>query len=218
MSKPIIDCLLWDVDGTLTDTTALIAEALDVVYQKYYNKQISYEERRALIGTPLKKQIRIFGEPEEFGTNEAAVMADFIHHYETQKHREKILEPVIAILIEGKQRGFPTALITSKNREELANTLPRLGIAEVIDIAVTADDVLRPKPAPEGLLKALAHVGCVSERAVYIGDTLHDMRAAKSAGVAGIGVTWGAATYEMMHAESPAYICESPEALRDLLF
>ena len=61
-------CLLWDVDGTLTDTTALIAEALEHVYVRFYGRTLPYEERCALIGTPLKKQIRVFGEPQAFGT------------------------------------------------------------------------------------------------------------------------------------------------------
>src|SRR5678815_5868392 len=112
--------LLWDVDGTLTDTTALIAESLDVIYRKYFGRSLPFEERRALIGIPLKKQIRVFGELEAFGIDESAIMDDFIAHYETQKQREKILYEVIAVLIEGKQRGFPTALVTSKNHEELA--------------------------------------------------------------------------------------------------
>src|ERR1043166_976771 len=110
MTKP--SALLWDVDGTLTDTTALIAESLDVIYRKYFGRSLPYDERRALIGIPLKKQVRIFGELEAVGIDEAAIMGDFIAYYETQKHRETIHQDVIAVLIEGKKRGFPTALVT----------------------------------------------------------------------------------------------------------
>ena len=212
------DCLLWDVDGTLTDTTSLIAESLDFTYQKHYKRTLPYEDLRALIGTPLKKQIRVFGEPESLGANSQDVMDDFISYYEQNKFRERILKPVIAILIEGKSRGLPTALVTSKNQEELQNTLPRLAIAEYVDFAVTADDVTHPKPDPEGLLKALRRFQVRPERAYYIGDTVHDMRAAKSAGVRGVGVTWGAASRTMLESEAPYHICDTPEQLRSLLF
>jgi HAD superfamily hydrolase (TIGR01549 family) len=220
MIEPL-PCLLWDVDGTMVDTTALIAAALDFIYQKYFQRTLSYDDRRALIGTPLKKQIRIFGDLEALGVDEQAITEDFILYYEKHRDEERILEAVTAILIEGKRRGLPTALVTSKNREELTNTLPRLGIADYVDVAITADDVTHPKPDPEGLFLAMQRLGIPIElapRAVYIGDTVHDMRAAKAANVRGIAVTWGAAPRASLEAESPAFLCDTPEQLLNLLF
>jgi pyrophosphatase PpaX len=216
-----LPCLLWDVDGTMVDTTSLIAAALDFIYQKYFHRTLPYDERRALIGTPLKKQIRVFGDLDTLGVNEAAITEDFIRYYEAHRDQERILESVTAILIEGKRRGLPTALVTSKNREELTNTLPRLGIANYVDVAITADDVSQPKPYPEGLLLALDRLGIPAEQApqaVYIGDTVHDMRAAKAAYVRGIAVIWGAAPRTSLIAEAPAFLCDTPEQLRHLLF
>lgn len=220
ISAPI-RALLWDIDGTLIDTTALIARSLDHIYQKFYGRSLPEEERRALIGTPLKKQIRIFGEPEAFGVQEEEITEEFIRFYEAHRSEERLLFEVIALLREGKRRGIPTGLVTSKNLEELANTLPRLGIAESIDVAVTADDVDHPKPSPEGMLLALSRLGIGQESArhvYYIGDTVHDMQAANAAGVRGIGVTWGAATQQRLERESPFAIVTSPHDLRRLLF
>lgn len=218
--SPPPSCLLWDVDGTLIDTTSLIVDALGYTYETFYKKNISREERRALIGTPLKSQIRIFGEPEEFGQDPEAVMEGFIRFYEQNREREQILMEVVEVLIEGKKRGFPTALITSKNIPELENTLPRLGIAPYVDSLVSADHVKLPKPHPEGIRLALAEIGRteVASEAVYIGDTTHDMQAAKGAGVRGIGVTWGAATPERLLEEAPTSLCHTATELRTLLF
>jgi HAD superfamily hydrolase (TIGR01549 family) len=212
--------LIWDVDGTLTDSTALIAEALDHIYLRFYHQETTFDERRALIGTPLKKQIRIFGEPEQFGTTEEEVFEAFIGCYEAGKHRERILDDVIAVLTAGSNLGIPTGLVTSKNREELANTLPRLGIEHAIGIAVTADDVAHPKPAPDGILLALSTLGIRAEHAhsaCYIGDTTHDMRAARDAGVRLIGVAWGAAGKDRLAAENPEFIADTPEELHQYL-
>ena len=205
----------------MTDSTALICDALDHIYLEFYGRSLPAIELRGLIGTPLRKQIRVFGEPQSFGVSEETVTDAFITYYEAQKSRERIWDDVIATLIEGKKRGAPTVLVTSKNREELANTLPRLGIADWIDGAVTADDVTNPKPDPEGLRRALKTLQIPAESAsetVYIGDTIHDMRAARDAGVQGIAVTWGAASREQMEAESPAFICDTVENLRMILF
>jgi HAD superfamily hydrolase (TIGR01549 family) len=202
----------------MVDTTTLIMDALDHIYRRYFQRTLPPNELRALIGTPLRSQIRIFGEPESFGLDEQTITEDFINFYESNRDRERILKEVTAVLIEGKQRGYPTSLVTSKNLEELANTLPRLGIAECVDFAITADDVTHPKPDPEGLLQALARLSIPSDQAVYIGDTIHDLRAARAAGVTAIGVTWGAATREQLAAEAPAHLCHTPEQLRCVLF
>lgn len=217
-SRPRLACLLWDVDGTLTDTTSLIAEALDHVFRKFYSRSLPFDDLRALIGTPLWKQIRVFGEPDTFGVSAETVMAEFIAFYEQQKFREKIFTDVIEILIEGKNRGLQTALVTSKNREELNNTLPRLQIADYIDMAITADDVINPKPDPEGVKLALSKFGALPHEAYYIGDTVHDMRAANGAGVPGIAVTWGAGPAAILERENPILLCRSAAQLRSFLF
>ena len=212
-----LECLLWDVDGTLTDSTSLITEALDYTYRKNYGRTLPEDALRALIGTPLRKQIRVFGEPEALGANAQTVMDDFIAHYERNKARERILAPVVELLIDGKRRGLRTALVTSKNHEELDNTLPRLGIADYVDFAVTADDVSNPKPDPEGLRLALVRFNAAPAAALYIGDTVHDMRAARAAGIPGVAVTWGAGSRPLLEEDSPAYICETPQELREVL-
>jgi pyrophosphatase PpaX len=191
------------------------------VYERFYGRTLPYDERRALIGIPLSKQIRVFGEPAALGVDEAEITEAFIRHYESQRERETILRPVIAVLIEGSMRGIPTALVTSKNDEELRNTLPRLGISEYIGAAITADAVSHPKPDPEGLRLALSRLGVPADRvaqAFYIGDTVHDMRAAAAAGMMGVGVTWGAAGRARLEIERPAHQCDTPHDLRAVLF
>lgn len=218
---PPPSCLLWDVDGTLIDTTTLIVDALGWTYETYFQRNIGRDERRAIIGTPLKSQIRIFGEPEEYGKDPQEVMDGFIRYYEENRHREQILTDVIQILIDGKSRGLRTALITSKNIPELENTLPRLGVAPYVDFIVSADHVKKPKPDPEGIRLAVAHFGLSLEEianSVYIGDTTHDMQAGNGGGARSIGVTWGAATVERLLAENPVAIANTPQELRRLLF
>jgi pyrophosphatase PpaX len=221
MLEPTPSCLLWDIDGTLIDTTKLIAAALDHIYNRFYHRTLSETELRALIGTPLKHQIRVFGEPEAFGTDENTVIRAFIEYYEAHRDQERILLPVISVLKEGKRRGFPTGLVTSKNRAEIANTLPRLNIADDVDVIITADDTPNPKPAPDGLLAALEclHIPLAQRPlAVYIGDTVHDVQAAQAAGIRSIAVTWGAAPRSLLEAQKPTALCDTPAALACLLF
>ena len=213
--------IAWDCDGTLIDTTALIVRSLDHIYNQFYGQTLPEPQLRFLIGTPLRTQLRIFGEPEEFGVSEATVSSEFIQFYEANREEERVLPAVTRLLILGAQRGWPTALVTSKNREELANTLPRLEIAEFLGTAVTADDVDRPKPAPDGLQLAMRRLHVPAVRAgacIYIGDTVHDMEAARAAGFRAVGVTWGAADAASLWDAGASTVCESAAELESSLF
>lgn len=207
------DGLLWDIDGTLIDTTSLIVSALDHTYRTFLGKTLPADEIRAIIGTPLSEQVRVFGDPRETGSDPLAMEAEFIRYYEANRHLERVIPEVVDMLITGKKAGITTALVTSKNNEEIANTLPRLGIESYVDLIVSADDVCLPKPDPEGILLALSTLKLDPSSTVFIGDTVHDMRAGRAAGVHCCAVAWGAAPRALLEAEQPEWICSTPRDL-----
>ena len=90
-----------------------------------------------------------------------------------------------------KERGFRLGIVTSKTRREYANEFPQFGVDKFFDVIVTADDTVEHKPCPEPLLKYLERAGANRERALYIGDSIHDLRAAKAAGVDFALAEWG---------------------------
>ncbi len=209
--------LLWDIDGTLIDTTDLIVAALDHAYRTFIGRTLPRDEIRALIGMPLKDQVRIFGELDQFGVDQAEMEGEFVRYYEERRHHERIIEPAVEVLRLGHRLGIPTALVTSKNHAEIRNTLPRLGIADFVDHVVTADDVARPKPDPESVVVATERCGVAPGEAVFIGDTVHDMQAGEGAGVRRCAVTWGAAPRPVLLAEQPELVCDDPERLAAVL-
>ncbi|HEX5322867.1 MAG TPA: HAD family hydrolase [Capsulimonadaceae bacterium] len=211
---------LWDIDGTLIDTTALIVDALDVTFRKYIGTSLPPDELRALIGVPLDAQMRALGDPAEFGTSVEEMAATAIVEYEKRRSQEHIIDEALLALIYAKRRGVKTALVTSKNDVELTNTLPRLGISAYCDIIISADRVAPDfKPHPRGVLLALELLGVSNPSdAVYIGDSVHDMRAAHGAGVRSAAVLWGAAPASALRAEKPNWLIENPEELIPTLF
>ena len=214
-------CFLWDVDGTILDTASLIAETQNYAFLKYFGRTLSPEENRALNGLPVKQLIRHFGPLESFGVDEEEIIRDIVTYYRANNHRETPLEEVIMLVREGKRRAIPTAVVTSKKREELNDTLERLRLSPYLDCQITSDDVTRGKPDPEGIFQALAHLAIPTDQlahVVFIGDTVYDMQAAHAAGIKAIAVTWGAASKEALLAEEPAYLCQTPADLRRVLF
>ena len=213
----MITTILWDIDGTLIDTTSLIVSALNHVYQKYNHQSVPEAEIRAIIGTPLSSQVQYLGDPSDFGTTIEEMESEFIHYYESNRDQERIIHEITALLILGKNSEKNTALITSKNLAEIANTLPRLGILQYVDLIVSADDVKTPKPDPEGVLKAVAHFNAEPSQTIFIGDTVHDIRAGKSGGIVACGVTWGAGIAAKLLDVGADFVVSTSGDLSDIL-
>ena len=85
-------------------------------------------------------------------------------------------------------------------------------------MVISADDVVNPKPSPEGIIKAMKILGiCDAEHVCYIGDTTHDMEAARDACVIGIGVTWGAGNALRLRECGAKFVVNTADELRALL-
>ncbi|HEY3328669.1 MAG TPA: HAD hydrolase-like protein [Capsulimonadaceae bacterium] len=212
MSRHEYKAILWDVDGTLIDTTALIVGVLGNMFHHFTGEEVPHEELRGLIGIPLAEQVAYLGSPDKFGTTTEEMVAYAVRGYERGRDLERVIPEAIAALIELKRRGMLTALVTSKNDVELANTLPRLGISAYCDVIVGADQVAPNfKPHPRPVLLALDKLGITHrDSALFIGDSAHDMQSGHAAGVHIAAVTWGAATEEMLLRETPELIFTKP--------
>ncbi|MGC8669505.1 MAG: HAD family hydrolase [Chthonomonadales bacterium] len=219
--KPVLPApswaFLWDIDGTLIDTTDLIVGGLQHAYRTFLHRNVPPEAIRGIIGIPLAQQVRILGDPELYGVEAAAMEREFIRWYEAHKDQERIIPEAVAALKAGRCAGHPTAVVTSKNRAEIANTLPRLAIEPWVDVIVSAEDVPRPKPHPDPILAALKALSIPASQAIYIGDTVHDAQAARAAGVAFCAVAWGAAGKDLLLNEDPDLLCEDPSSLAEVL-
>ena len=215
MEEPPLEVVLWDVDGTLIDTTALIVSALEETFRQYTGTSVPAEELRSLIGIPVEKQMTHLGDPARFGTSAHEMAETLIRNYERRRELEHPIPEALDALIYFKRQGMRTALVTSKNDEELANTLPRLGISAYCDEIISADRVAPYyKPHPRPVLLALELLGVESpRRAVFIGDSVHDMRSGTQAGVRTAAVLWGAATEAMLRAECPDYVIARPDEI-----
>jgi HAD superfamily hydrolase (TIGR01509 family) len=87
--------------------------------------------------------------------------------------------------------GVPQALVTSGNRERVERDLATLGVAAHFQTLVCKEDVAARKPHPEGLLTALARLGCAAEDAVYVGDSPEDVAMARAAAVHAVAIPGG---------------------------
>lgn len=98
--------------------------------------------------------------------------------------------------IEGS--GLRAGVVSSNSREVVRAVLERQGVAEHFAVIVGREDVRLPKPAPEGLLLACERLGVAPGEAVYAGDNVADIEAARDAGMPACGVRGGDSSEETL--------------------
>jgi pyrophosphatase PpaX len=118
------------------------------------------------------------------------------------------------VLMALRQRGYRISVVTSKSRELGLRGLKLCSIDGLIDSAVFLEDTAVHKPRPEPILAALEKLSEVAEAAAYVGDSHHDIVAARAAGVRSVAAFWGPATRLSLERERPDFCAES---ITDLL-
>jgi HAD superfamily hydrolase (TIGR01509 family) len=180
--------LLFDIDGTLTDTDALHLEAFNQVLgphghvfdharftkelQGFSNASIS---ERFLAGQPPERQAIIMGEKEQaFRTLVAG--------------RIQPLPGLMALLALADRANVPMVAVTNAPRLNAEMLLSGLGIAERFKVLVIGDELPHGKPHPMPYLEGLRAVSATADAPLAFEDSRSGVRSASSAGIATVGI------------------------------
>ncbi|MBI3194868.1 MAG: HAD family hydrolase [Ignavibacteriae bacterium] len=180
-------CIIFDLDGTLTQTNELIFATFNHVTEKYVGKVFSPKEITGMFGPPEEIAIeRIVGKER---VDEALV--DFFKFYEAHHQRmANAYHGVQDILEYLKEQGILLAIFTGKGRRSTLITLNALGIKHYFDLIVTGTDVVEHKPSSEGIKNVLSTFGLETNEVLMVGDAVNDIKAAHEAGVQVAAVVW----------------------------
>jgi phosphoglycolate phosphatase-like HAD superfamily hydrolase len=204
---------LFDVDGTLVDSIPAIVAVLQESIQRFCEVSLTEAEVRALIGIPVRQQFQMFAPSSWTQKDHEAAYAYTIKRFGEEGQRDTIFAPALEALRAAKRAGVRIALVTSKSRPEFEALRQHIDLTGEVDAVITASDVAQPKPWPDTAFAACEALGVPPELAVFIGDTIHDIRCGKSAGTGTIGVGYGCTPAELLAAENPDLLFHSPEAL-----
>ena len=209
------DTALFDLDGTIIDSIRLILDSYHHTLQAHRRPAQSDDAWLRGIGTPLSAQLAEFAE----GPDDLEAMVATYREYNLRHHDASVVpyQGVAEVIRALRADGYRMGLVTSKNRNGTMRGLALAGIAEAFDVLVCADDVEHPKPHPEPVIKALAHLGSTPAATMFIGDSVHDMECGRQAGVATAAVLWGPFGRRDLAPAAPDYWLETPEDLARLL-
>lgn len=213
MFKSPIKAVLFDIDGTLVDSLDMLIPGLGDTYEKFADRRPSEEELRAIVGMPLREQMKLFSTQIPTEEKIAQMSAHTLERFNAYTHLERNFDPAVEALERCWRGGLKTALVTSKSDIELSQFLTRFSGAAFCTTTVCASDVTQPKPAPESAILACSKLGATPEEAVFIGDSVFDIRCGSDAGTATVAVLYGAGETSKLRESGPDHIIESPAEL-----
>jgi HAD superfamily hydrolase (TIGR01509 family) len=193
-----VEAVLLDLDGTLLDSNDQHAKAWVDAFAEA-GIETSFESVRELIGVGGAQIAEHIAKVRADDPKNARLCerADEILH---ERYLSEIQPQPCAFELVAKlrERGFRIAIATSTSAKNLPVLLSILGIEDLVDACTNADDVERAKPAPDVVCAALEKIGARAERAIMIGDTPYDVKAARAAGVAIIALRCGGWNYDAL--------------------
>jgi phosphoglycolate phosphatase len=186
---------LFDLDGTLIDSTEAILESFAVAFQRFEGDIPSDTRIKAEIGHPLDMMFATLGVEEE---NIRDHVAAYKEHYRKISCEKTVLLDEAREAVELASRHAVLGVVTTKTAKYSIELLEHMGLMHYFDVLIGREDVTHPKPDPEPIHKALSKLPSVTTNIWMIGDTQMDMLAAKAAKIDCVGLTCGYGSFESL--------------------
>lgn len=182
--------VVFDWDGTLSDSTTIIAQAIQSACRDLGEPVPDDLAARYVIGLGLADAMRTIA-PGLAVTRHAELAALYRDHYLGREDDIPLFDGALELLEELANARHLLAVATGKTRAGLDRVLRKNGIADRFHATRCADEG-QPKPHPDMLLNLMDRLSAAPHETLMIGDTTHDLELARNAGVASVAVSYGA--------------------------
>jgi HAD superfamily hydrolase (TIGR01509 family) len=180
--------VVFDLDGLLLDTETLWQRSESELFRRH-GQEFTHEDQLAVMGTGAEFSRRYYAERLGFAASEAPNLIEEMHGYMLAELQTQVdARPGAVELVERLRAQVLLALASNSARRLVDAALGTARLADVFDTIVTAEDVERPKPAPDIYLEACARLGVQPGDALALEDSAPGIAAAKAAGLTCIAV------------------------------
>ena len=204
--------ILFDLDGTLIDSTEAILESFEKAYESFGKEVPDTETIKALIGLPLEVMFEKLGVEEPKAMDYAKAYKE---HYKTIHTEKTVLLPRVREALTIAEEHGRLGVVTTKTSEYSRILLEHFDIMKHFNILIGREDVTNPKPDPEPVERAMNALGYHYGKVTYmIGDTTADMIAAEKADIASIAVLSGYGTKDDLDEYADFIVKDAYDAVR----
>jgi len=214
-AKRNFDLIVFDWDGTLFDSTALIARCIQAACGDLGVAVPSDRDASYVIGMGLAEALQ-HAAPSLPRERYRDLAERYRHHYFSRQHEIVFFDGTLEMLNALKARNHLLGVATGKSRRGLDDVLNGSALKGLFDATRTADETAS-KPDPRMLLELMAEFGVAPDRTLMIGDTTHDLQLAGNAGVPCVGVSYGAHSHAAFADFKPLFVAHSTRELHDWL-
>ena len=196
----LLKAVLFDFDGTLGDSYAAISASVNHVRAAHGLPPLEEAEVRRHVGRGPAYLLEHTVPGADLSVDWPRYRA---HHPSVLESGTRLLPGAAEAVAALKARGLTVGVCSNKPRAFTRRLLDYLGLAGQIDLVLGPEDVARPKPAPDMLLKALERLHLKPAEVLYVGDMTVDIETARAAGVRVWVVPTGSDDLERLQAAHP---------------
>ncbi len=216
---PDYKAVIFDLDGTLLDTVADIADAVNLTLEQYGWAAQPLERYRVLVGAGLDELLElILGEHAKdqafFQTFRGKVVMYYTQRMTSKTRPYSGIEPILQQLHEWQT---PKAVLSNKEHEKANHVVDYFFSTKRLAPVVGAKTGVPVKPDPTNAHNIADQLGFPPADILYVGDTPTDIQTARRAGMLPLGVEWGFRPKEELWQEGAHAVLEHPRELLDFL-
>ncbi len=187
--------ILFDLDGTLIDSTEAILESFHHTFASYGHPHPEDEEIKALIGHPLDVMYSELGIGPELVWD---FVATYKEHYQTIHCDKTVLLDYAAEAVHEARKIARLGIVTTKTGQYSRELMEHFGLMDAFEVLIGREHVQNPKPHAEPIEKAIDLMKTSKEECWMIGDTRLDIASAHNAGIKSVAVTSGYDKHEQL--------------------
>jgi len=207
--------ILFDLDGTLIDSTDAILHCFERAFEKYGDDKRDENLVKELIGFPLDVMFEKMGIDKE-------VVWDYVDAYKEcyrkiSKQKTEFLPNAVDAIKEASKFAR-LGIVTTKTARYSEELLEHMGVMKYFEVLIGRENVTHPKPHPEPILLALEMMEVSLDKDIFmIGDTFMDLESAKNAKVNPVAVLSGYGREEELKKYTDFIVKDSLEAVRKIV-
>ena len=214
-----VECVLFDLDGTLLDSKECSVKATKAAFKEMGLKVPSEVVIEHYMGIPIEESFFKMSEQPLDQETATELIRIFRAYYQTYEESTLKVFPEIPHVLEIlNKRKVPCFVVSSKKTAVVKRNLAAHDLVAFFEEIIGSDAVTHYKPHPEGINKVVAHYQFDPTKTIMIGDAIFDIQMGKAAGVKTIAVTWGSHDPKKLSEENPDALVDAPREILDFLY